>query len=371
MRLPQLSPLTRRRLQKFRRIGRGWWSLWILLGVFILSLGAELFIGNRPLMLRWKGETTFPALTKDFYSATLFGGSIDIEADFRALKESETFREQGGFLVMPLHPYSPLESIRVPGDPPPSRPHVGHPFGTDDRGRDILARVAYGFRISVSFALLVSILSYVIGIALGAVQGFFGGRLDLAGQRVTEIWSALPFLYVVILIAAVLEPNFFLLAMILMIFQWIGISRYTRAEVLRERQKDYVTAARASGAGWKRQLFGHVLGNSLTPALTLFPFQLVANIFALTALDFLGFGLPAPTPSWGELFSQARGNISSWWLTAFPFAALFLTLLLTTFVGEGLREAWDPRDHRLASPGIENRRAGLLSRALRRFRKSA
>jgi microcin C transport system permease protein len=271
---------------------------------------------------------------------------------------------------MPLHPYSPLEGIRVPGDPPPSHPTRAHPFGTDDRGRDILARVVYGFRISLTFAFLVAVGAYTIGILLGAMQGFFGGMVDLFGQRVTEIWAALPFLYVVILISAVLEPSFKMLVLILMAFQWLGIDRYTRAEVLRERQKDYVTAARASGASWARQLFGHVLGNSLTPALTLFPFQLVADIFALTALDFLGFGLAAPTPSWGELFSQGRTDVSSWWLTTFPFAALFLTLLLTTCIGEALREAWDPRDYRLVAPR-EDRREGRLMSALRRKRRAA
>ena len=367
-----LTPLTRRRIQKFRRIRRGWWSLWILLTAYVVSLGSELFIGSRPLVLRWDGETSFPAFTSDYYSDKAFGGPIDVEADFRSLRESERFRAAGGWMLLPPHPFSPLESVRIKGDPPPSRPHRAHPFGTDDRGRDILARVVYGFRISLSFALLVALSSYAVGITLGAMQGYFGGRADLVGQRVTEIWSALPFLYVVILIAAVLEPNFYLLVLILMAFHWISISRYTRAEVLRERQKDYVTAGRAMGAGWRRLLFGHVLGNSLTPALTLFPFQLVGDIFALTALDFLGFGLPAPTPSWGELFSQGRGNITSWWLIAFPFAALFFTLLLTTFVGEALREAWDPRDHRIAAPPPdERRRDGRLARAMRKLRRAA
>ena len=372
MRGLELSPLTVRRIQKFRRIRRGWWSLWILVAAYAISLGSELVIGNRPIVLHFQGETHFPALTRQYFSQKTFGGMIDMETDFRELQRSEKFREQGGWMLMPPHPYSPLESITIQGDPPPARPRPGHPFGTDDRGRDILARVVYGFRISVSFALLVSLGSYAIGITLGAMQGYFGGRADLIGQRITEIWSALPFLYVVILIAAVLEPNFYLLVLILMAFHWISISRYTRAEVLRERQKDYVTAGRAMGAGWRRLLFGHVLGNSLTPALTIFPFNLVGDIFALTALDFLGFGLPAPTPSWGELFSQGRGNITSWWLIAFPFTALFLTLLLTTFIGEALREAWDPRDYRMTAPPPDDRRGeGRLARAMRRLRRAA
>ncbi len=366
MRLFQLSPLTQRRITKFKRIRRGWWSLWILAGVYCLSLGTELLIGNRPLLLKWEGTVSFPAVTNDYYSAKRFGGALDIEADFRELAASSAFREAGGVIVMPPHPYSPLESVVVKGDPPPSRPHRAHPFGTDDRGRDILARVAYGFRISVTFAILVAVSAYAVGITLGSLQGYFGGKVDILGQRLVEIWAALPFLYVVILIAAVLEPSFPLLVGILVLFHWISISRYTRAEVLRERQKDYAVAARASGAGWSRVLFGHVLGNSLTPAITLFPFQLVADIFALTALDFLGFGLPAPTPSWGELFKQGRGNITSWWLIAFPFAALFVTLLLTTFVGEALREAWDPREHRHVVP--QESKPSRLRAWLRRLR---
>jgi len=348
MPLLRLDPLTSKRLKRFWRIRRGSWSLCILVATYVLSLAAEVFVGNRPVVLRHDGVWSFPALTDRYYSQKAFGGTLDVEADFRAVKASPDFAAAGGFMILPPHPYSPLESVRIKGDPPPSRPTAEHPFGTDDRGRDVLARVVYGFRTSLTFAFLVAAGAYAVGIAFGAIQGFWGGAVDIVGQRMTEIWSALPFLYVVILISSALEPSFVMLVGILVVFQWIGISRYTRAEVLRERQKDYVVAARALGASPLRALFTHVIGNALTPAITLFPFALVGDIFSLTALDFLGFGLPAPTPSWGELFKQARSNFSSWWLVGFPFLALLMTLLLTTLVGEALREAWDPRDQRPA-----------------------
>lgn len=366
--LPRLDPLTQRRIRKFRRIGRGWYALLFLAAAYVASLGAELFIGSRPLILRHDGAWYFPAFNHRYYSGQLFGSSIDIEADFRALQDDPGFRGNGGFMILPMHPYSPIESITIPGDPPPSRPSLRHPMGTDDRGRDVLARVVYGFRISVSFALLVTLGAYTVGVAVGAVQGFWGGRVDLLFQRLTEIWLALPFLYVVTLVASVFTPTFALLVAILVVFGWIHIAQYTRAEVLRERSKDYVTAARAIGAGWPRVLFKHVLGNSITSAITLFPLALVADIFALTALDFLGYGLPAPTPSWGELFQQGRGNIRSWWLITFPFLALVTTLLLLTFIGEAIREAWDPREThvRTDEPG-ESR----VRRLLQRLRRAA
>jgi microcin C transport system permease protein len=343
--VPFLDPLTRKRLARFRRIRRGYGSLLVLTGAYLASLGAELFVGNRPIVVCYGGACHFPALTGRYYPQTLFGGSLDLEADFRALRDDPEFRRAGGWMVLPLHPYSPLESVRVPGDPPPSRPTWRHPLGTDDRGRDVLARIVYGFRVSMTFALVLATASYALGIAIGGVQGYLGGRVDLLGQRLVEVWSALPFLYVVILISSVVTPNLVLLVVILLLFRWIGISRYVRAEFLRERSRDYVTAAQALGASAPRIMLGHILGNALTSVVTLFPFALVFDIFALTALDFLGFGLPPPTPSWGELFSQGRTQIRSYWLIVFPFLALFTTLLLTTFVGEAMREAWDPKEY--------------------------
>ena len=342
---PQLTPLTQKRLAKFRRLRRGYISLWILVGTYLLSLVAYLFVGNRPLVISYQGDTYFPAFSDKYYSETLFGGDFDLEAEFRLLKESEAFQQAGGWMVMPIHPYSPLESVKIEGDRPPAKPTWRHPFGTDDRGRDILARLVYGFQISMTFALILTFSSFVLGIIVGAIQGYFGGWIDLTLQRLTEIWAALPFLYVVLLISSIITPSMLWLVAILMLFQWINISYYVRGEFFRERNLDYVTAARSLGASTPRILFRHILGNAMSPIVTLFPFRLVASIFALTSLDFLGFGLPPPTPSWGELFSQGRGQIGAWWLIMAPFGALFATLLLTTFVGESLREAWDPKEY--------------------------
>lgn len=343
--LLHLNPITQKRIAKFKRQRRGYYSLLVLTLAYLVSLGSELFVGNRPLFISYQGSWYFPALNHRYYPETLFGGEFDLETEFRELALNPEFRAAGGHMLMPLHPYSPLESAVIAGDPPPSHPMVRHPLGTDDRGRDILARLIYGFRISLSFALVLTTLSFLAGVTIGAIQGYWGGWVDLTFQRIEEIWAALPFLYVVILISSIITPNFWLLVGILLLFQWIGISRYMRGEVLRERSRDYVTAARALGASTPRIMFRHILGNAMTPVVTLYPFSLAGAIFALSSLDFLGFGLPAPTPSWGELFQQGRGEIASYWLITSPFGALFCTLLLTTFIGEAVRDAWDPKEY--------------------------
>ncbi|MFN7975454.1 MAG: ABC transporter permease [Acidobacteriota bacterium] len=341
----KLDPLTKKRFAKFRRLKRGYYSLWILTITYVLSLGIELFVGNRPIFVSFGGRTYFPALNHRYYGKTLFGGSADEETDFRELAASPEFKAAGGRILLPVHPFSPLESIKIPGDPPPSKPSWSHPMGTDDRGRDVLARLLYGFRTSVSFGLVLSVLATVLGIVIGAIQGYWGGWIDISCQRLIEIWSALPFLYVVVLVSSILTPGFWLLVVILLVFDWIGTSRYVRGEFLRERNLDYVTAARALGASSGRIIFSHVMGNALSPVITLFPFTLVGSIFFLTSLDYLGFGIPAPAPSWGELFEQGRGQITTGvWIILSPFSALVSTLLLTTFIGEAMREAWDPRE---------------------------
>lgn len=338
-----VSPLTARRIRKFKSIKRGYYSLLIVTALYILSLGAELIAGNKPLILRYDGRYYFPLFK--YYPAMTFGLEGDLEPDYRRLKEILRKAGRGDFVIMPLIPYGPNEALLdLPGEPPhpPSRQHL---LGTDDRGRDVLVRLIYGFRISMTFSLEVTLLSMCLGVAVGALQGYYGGLFDITVQRLIEIWSALPILYIVIILNSFFEPDFHMLAAILSIFSWMGMTFYMRGEYYREKAKDYVQAARALGMTDVRIMFRQILPNSLTPIVTFAPFSVVANISALTSLDFLGFGLPAPTPSWGEMMQQGLSNIYSYWLSLSPIAALFSTLLLVTFVGEAVREAFDPREH--------------------------
>ncbi|MEZ4237854.1 MAG: ABC transporter permease subunit [Myxococcota bacterium] len=246
----------------------------------------------------------------------------------------------------PPYPYHPNESLLSDPDLPGSPPHPpskAHWMGTDDRARDVFARLVYGYRLSMLFGLGVVGISYALGISVGAMLGYFGGRVDLVGQRLVEIWAGVPFLYTVIIVASVIKPGPAVLVLLLALFGWIGISLYIRGEFYRERSKDYVAAAVAIGESDLSIIFRHILPNALTPVISFAPFALVANIIALVSLDFLGFGVPPPTPSWGELANQARQNITEWHLAFFPLGALFVTLLMVVFVGEAVREAFDPK----------------------------
>ena len=350
---PSLS-IFQKRLRKFRSIKRGYYSFLILLAAYAVSFFLPLVVSSSALMVRYDGHLYFPMF--QYYPAAAFGQQTIGEPDYRAL--AATFREQhqGNWALMPLYPYSPTESLLdLPGSPPnpPSRQHI---FGTDDRGRDIFARLTYGFNVSLSFALLVLVISLGIGVSVGAALGYFGGKVDLTGQRLIEIWSSLPFLYTIIIVSSivvpiylpgrnlVLQPSFWLLIVILTAFDWMGITYYVRGEFYREKAKDYVAAAISIGASDRAIIFKHILPNSLTPVVSFAPFMVVGNIAALVALDFLGFGLPAPTPSWGELIGQGVDNLTKWWLVFFPLAAMFITLLLIVFIGEAVREAFDPKE---------------------------
>lgn len=352
---PKAESILHRRLRKFRRLKRGYWSFLIVSGAYVLSFLLPLLANNIPLVVKYDGAYYFPMLR--YYKAAEFGQQALGEPDYRALRD--TFREsgKGNFVVMPLYPYGPNESLLdQPGFPPhpPSREHL---FGTDDRGRDVLVRLAYGFNISLTFALVVMLIGDGIGIAVGAMLGYIAGKVDLVGQRLIEIWSSLPFLYTIIIVSSivvpvyvpgrlqVLQPSFWLLVGILAIFDWMGITYYIRGEFYREKSRDYVGAAIATGVSQTAIMFRHILPNALTPVVTFAPFAIVANIGALVALDFLGFGLPAPTPSWGELIGQGMENLTKWWLVFFPLGALFLTLLLVVFIGEAVREAFDPKEY--------------------------
>jgi microcin C transport system permease protein len=334
------SELTRDRFKRFKKIRRAYISLWILGVVFLLSLCSEFIANDKPLYLRYHGRSYCPVLF--FYPDQTFGGRYKTEADYLALKKDEQFNKEG-FMIFPLIPHSPLHSYLDIDEPPPHPPSGTHWLGTDAVARDVLARLLYGFRICMVFALSLMVISAVFGVIIGGVQGYLGGTVDIVVQRLIEIWSSLPFLYVVILVGSIYGSSFILLLLIMVIFQWIGLSYYMRGEFLKLKNMTYVKAAKALGAGPVRILFQQILPNALTPVITIMPFSLIAGITALTALDFLGFGLPPPTPSWGELLSQGLNNLYAPWIAVSTVAALFITLLLATFIGEGVREAFDPR----------------------------
>jgi microcin C transport system permease protein len=347
--------ILRKRIRKFCRLKRGYYSFLILIALYGLSFALPLLINDKALVVHYNGNYYFPVMK--FYSGSAFGSEAIGEPNYRQLRDQYKAGSQGNWVLMPPYPYSPTESLfDLPGFPP-HKPNWPHIFGTDDRGRDVFARLAYGFNVSLTFALLVLVLGESFGVMIGALIGYFGGKLDMLGQRIIEIWSSLPFLYTIIIVSSIVvpvyipgrnllaQPSFWLLIVILAVFEWIGITYYVRGEYYREKAKDYVAAAIAMGLSDTSVMFRHILPNSLTPVISFAPFTIVANITSLVALDFLGFGLPAPTPSWGELIGQGMENLRIWWLVFFPLGALFITLLLIVFIGESVREAFDPREY--------------------------
>jgi len=352
--LPPPESLFVKRLRKFRRLRRGYYSFVLVATAYFVSFFLPMLANNIALVVRYNGSYYVPLF--HYHSAVEFGQSAFGDPDYRALKSEFQREGKGNWVLMPPVPYGPNESLLdLPGTPP-NAPSPAHLFGTDDRGRDVLVRLAYGFNISLTFALLVTIVGNLLGISAGASLGYFGGRIDIFGQRGIEIWSSLPFLYVVIIISSVvvpvylpgryqlMQPSLWLLVVILAAFDWMGITYYIRGEFYREKAKDYVGAAIATGVSESGIMFRHILPNALTPVVSFAPFEIVANISALVALDFLGFGLPAPTPSWGELIGQGMENLTKWWLVFYPLGVLFLTLLLVVFIGEAVREAFDPKE---------------------------
>jgi microcin C transport system permease protein len=336
-----LSDLSRERFRRFRATRRAWFSFLILTLAFVLSLLSEEIANDHPLLLSYHGHYYFPTLK--FYPADAFGGRYKTEADYLSLRGDPAFRANGGWMLLPPIPHDPQHSyLDITGNPPypPSRDHW---LGTDGSGRDILARLIYGFRICMIFSLALTGIGTVVGVVIGAVQGYMGGTVDLAGQRIIEIWSALPGLYVVILFGAIYGQGFGILLLVLSLFQWIGLSYYMRGEFYKLRELPYVLASRAMGASHTRILFRQILPNAMTPVITILPFTLVAGISSLTALDFLGFGLPPPTPSWGELIDEGLQNLQAPWLAGSAVCALFITLMLATMIGEGIRDALDPK----------------------------
>ncbi len=307
----------------------------------LISLGAELVSNDRPLIVRYEGQTYFPMVMD--YPEKVFGGDFETATDYLDPFIQERLRLDGNWAVFAPNRYGPKTLNYFAKEPNPSAPTRDNWLGTDDRGRDLLAQLLYGFRVSVLFALALTVTGTLLGIITGAIQGFFGGKTDLAFQRFIEIWSAMPELYLLIIFSAVFAPSLGLLLVLLSLFGWMGLSDYVRAEFLRNRQLDYVRAARALGVSNWHIITRHLLPNSLTPVVTFLPFRMSGAILALTSLDFLGLGVPPGTPSLGELLSQGKNNIDAWWISLSTFSVLVVTLLLLTFMGDALRDALDPR----------------------------
>jgi len=337
---PSLSP-ARRAWLRFRRNRLGYWSLLIFSALVLLSLCAELVSNDRPLIVRYEGHTYFPML-KD-YPETTFGGDFETPTDYLDPFIRNRLSQGSNWALYTLNTYGPNTLNYFAKSPNPSAPTGDNWLGTDDRGRDLLAQLLYGFRVSVLFGLALTVTGVLLGVVTGAIQGFFGGKTDLAFQRFMEIWGSMPELYLLIIFSAVFAPSISLLLILLSLFGWMGLSDYVRAEFLRNRQLDYVKAARALGVGNAQIIWRHILPNSLTPVVTFLPFRMSAAILALTSLDFLGLGVPPGTPSLGELLSQGKNSIDAWWISLSTFAVLVTTLLLLTFMGDALRDALDPR----------------------------
>ncbi|MEC8116691.1 MAG: ABC transporter permease [Pseudomonadota bacterium] len=335
-----VSPLTRRRWRNFRANRRGYVSLWIFLALFALSLCAELLANEKPLLISYNGGTYVPVLVS--YPETTFGGDFPTEADYTDPFVQELIAEKGWILWPPVR-FSYDTIIRDLGRPAPAPPSARNWLGTDDQARDVLARVIYGFRISVTFGLLLTLFSSLIGVFAGAVQGFYGGWIDLGFQRFLEIWGGLPALYLLIILAGFFVPSFWLLLGIMLLFSWTALTGVVRAEFLRARNFDYVRAARALGVSDTTLMFRHLLPNAMVATLTFLPFILNGAITTLTSLDFLGLGLPPGSPSLGELLLQGRNNLNAPWLGLTGFITLAVMLSLLIFVGEAVRDAFDPR----------------------------
>ena len=334
----KLNPLNQRRWENFCLNRRAYWSLWLFLIIFLLTLLAELIANDKPLLVQHDNQYYFPVLHA--YPETTFGGDFELETDYRQNYAKELI-ETNGWMLWPLIRYS-YDTINY-GRIAPAPPDHDNWLGTDDQGRDVLARVIYGFRISVLFGLTLTLFSSLIGVAAGAFQGYYGGKIDLFGQRFIDIWSGLPVLYLLIILSSFVEPGFWWLLGIMMLFSWMALVDVVRAEFLRGRNLEYVRAARALGMNNTRVMFRHILPNAMVATLTFMPFILTGAITTLTSLDFLGFGLPAGSPSLGELIAQGKANLHAPWLGITAFATLSVMLTLLVFIGEGARDALDPR----------------------------
>ena len=350
----RLSTETLNRINRFRNNRRAFFSLVVLVIAYLLSLTSPWTVNDKPLYMNYNGKSYFPAFFR--YSDRDFGGEYETDADYAEILSDalecekdalDGFPRAGGcvnaWAIMPPIAHDPLKADLDHDGAPPFAPSKSHWLGTDSNGRDVLARLIHGFRICISFSLLLTVLGTILGIVIGGIQGYLGKFFDTGMQRLIEIWSSLPMLYVVILIGGIYGRSFLLLIVIMAAFNWISLSYYMRAEFLKLRGMTYVQSAKVLGMGHRHIFFKEILPNAMTPVVTLFPFTLIGGIGSLTSLDFLGFGLQPPTPSWGELMSQGLNNLYAPWISVSTVAALFITLLLTTFVGEGVRDAMDPK----------------------------
>lgn len=334
------SPISQRRWQSFKANKRGWWSLWLFGIIFVLSLFAEFIANDKPIILSFKDKIYYPVFVD--YPETAFGGDFETAAEYRDPFVAELIEAEGWMFWPPIrYSYDTVNyNLAVPAPAPPSTENL---LGTDDQARDVFARIIYGFRISVLFGLVLTFFSSIIGVAVGAIQGFLGGWVDLIGQRFMEVWAGLPTLYLLIIMASIVEPNFWWLLGIMLLFSWMSLVGVVRAEVLRARNLDYVKAAKALGVNRWLILLRHVVPNAMVATLTLLPFILNGSITTLTSLDFLGFGLPSGSASLGELLAQGKQNLQAPWLGFSAFMVLAIMLSLLIFIGEAVRDAFDPR----------------------------
>lgn len=337
----RLSPVARRRFERFRNNRRGWWSLWLFCALFVLSLCGELIANDKPLVLSYQHQLYFPAFKR--YTEQEFGGQLPFQPDYRSDYVRQLISHGDGWMMFAPIPFSDDTPNYDLNKPAPSPPSTINWLGTDDQARDVLARVIFGSRVSILFALALTVISALIGIAAGALQGYYGGWVDLIGQRVLEVWSGLPVLYLLIILSGFVEPNFWWLLGIMALFSWLALVDVVRAEFLRGRNLEYVKAARALGLDDRKVILRHILPNAMNATLSYLPFILTGAISTLTALDFLGFGMPAGSASLGELIGQGKQNLQAPWLGFTAFFTLALILSLLVFIGEALRDAFDPR----------------------------
>jgi microcin C transport system permease protein len=339
-----LSPLARKQWLRFKSIKRGYFSALILLLLLAISCVAELFVNNRAIFVSYQGRLFFPTYGA-FLPGTTFGLGYDYETNYRELEPRFAENDSNGWLLMPPVPYSAFENDLRESQYPPYPPSVAsrHYLGTDTTGRDVLARLVYGFRIAIAFSLVLLACNYAIGVAVGCAMGFWGGAFDLFFQRLIEVWSNVPFLYVIMIIASIVVPTFWTLTLVMVLFGWMSMTWYMRTSTYKEKTRDYVMAARALGATSSRIVGRHILPNTVSVIVTFIPFSIAGGITALTALDYLGFGLPPPTPSWGDLLSQGTDNLDYPWIVTSVVCAMIAILLMVTYIGEAIREAFDPK----------------------------